>query len=189
MTEIIVKSQTTCLTAENNKHRTRLNKERDERIIPEGYDISGVNFTNQPAWLVNVNILCMGSIIASFDQNNLPNLASFPIYVSLSPYAYIDIELEFDKNWLEKQEEYEMVDEIIEEVEHSDTEIEVFDGAEYHIGKVVRRKLVPTGRKVRKVIKGVEITIPSMTFKIKKNNKTSIPRIVEVPVRQKINTN
>lgn len=182
MSEVHIPSQEVVLTADKPRFRMILNTESTTKI-PINYDISGIDFTF-PNELKEVRIYIGKQLIAEFDHDTKDQLSNFPLYLSLCRYMYTEFEFVYCETWLAENEQYVFEDEYTEIEEYGD-EMEVFDGDEYHYGRAVYRKNVPTGGTVRKIVKGVTVAIPSITFHIVENDGT-LSRIVPVPQKLKL---
>jgi hypothetical protein len=110
---------------------------------------------------------------------------TLPLHLSEAKYSAFTLVLVYDKAWIESQEEYVYEDEYqeIEEIDEGE-EYTIFDGYDYRTGAVVYTKTVPTGKQVKKIIKGVDVVIPNLTLKVVKQAPTNQP--FEVPFRYKI---
>lgn len=182
--QVELKSETVVLTSENNKYTICLNKE-NKRVIPRDHDVSGI-FIEFPPHLVEVRVIIGNSHVAVFDRDMQTDLSTFPLYLTLSKYMYTELELVYDKEWLLGQEEHTFVDEYVEEEELGD-EATIWDGYEYHEGRTVMRRQVPTGKQVRKITKGVSVALPTIVFNIKYRCDENANHVyVDIPVKQKI---
>jgi preprotein translocase subunit YajC len=149
----------------------------------KGYDITGIHmeFTDNLKHIV----IKFGNSCIFFDKDMQEYLKTFPIYLTLSKYLNIYISFIYDDDWFDKNIEYEEVKEYEEVDEYSDESVTIWDGDEYHTGKIVLgRRMEETGKMIKKITKGAEVVLPEIRFdiaKIKHKDGT-----VRCPVRQKI---
>jgi hypothetical protein len=183
MEQIVIPPKKVGLTSEKFIYKLALNRE-NSRIVPFSYDIIGIDI-DFPKELNEVRIRIGGSSIITFDSNSKSQLASFPIYLTLSRNMYTFIEFVYDKEWLEKQQEYQFEDEYTEKIEYKE-DVEIFDGESYYIGSRVVRKYTPTGNKIRTISKDVDVIIPKFILKVEEKTEINYNICVEVPIRQKI---
>lgn len=170
--EITTDSHTMC--RHNINLRTVVNKNYDvitgmEFEIPENITRVGLELMNQRVF---------------FDIDMVDDLKKLPLYLSSCEYAEVRLFFEYDKSWVESNQEYIYVNEY-KEVEELGEEVTIFDGYEYHTGKIVNRDIVATGNKIKKITKGVMVTIPKVILNVTK--QTPRPPPFSVPIRQKIN--
>jgi hypothetical protein len=165
---VVVPSSEVLVTSAHPRHSVRLNND-GHSDIPRGHDIVSFVLEDIPDHLVKVHVHIGNGHAITFDKVELvehKNLfpQSFPM--SLSWGLYVDIVLEFDKEYALANEVTEMVDEYEEVVEHSDTEEEFYDhwSEEYRHGSRVHRKQVPTGRKISKVVERAKVMTPRLVF-------------------------
>lgn len=180
MEQIIIPEQTIYLTSEKYRHKIYFNR-YDYSIIPLKHDITGISL-EFPDILKQVRVYIGNNCIAIFDRDMKDDLAKFPIYLTLATYMYTDIELVYDKKWLEQNEGYAYEDEYIEAIEYGD-DIEIYDGYDYQFGKKVIRKKVPSGKQTRTITKSVELRAPQITVGIAYNESREKKL---VSVKQKI---
>lgn len=145
------------------KHRTVLYQHGSG-----GRDIVSLTLSNIPDGLVmielQVDYQSIFEVKADEIQTN-ENILRCAIPLSkcyrMLPHCLV---FHFDKKYLVANESYELVDEMCEEKEHQDTEVEIFDGYVYHIGKQVVRRQVKTGRTTKKIVQGADVVIPEIKF-------------------------
>lgn len=183
---VIIPQREACVTsAEWCRYKIRLNNDCGERIVPRGYDIASIHMDfpkNEGLMKVQVVIGGDHSVVATLHPSR-PQLATFPVYMSKAKYMYTDLVFVYEREWVKSREQYTMVDEYTEEVTYGDEEVEIYDGYEYHTGQVVRRKAVPTGRKVREVTRGAMVTIPEVRIGIQESTGEDP---IEVEMRHEI---
>ena len=177
---VTLPEETICLRSQDNVKSICLNLER-HRKVPDGYNIHGI-LVDFPENLDSIQICIGNSVLAVFTSSMKSELAIFPIYLELSRYMYTHIEFVYNKEWLRQNETILSDDEYIEQIEYDDEEQEIFDGHEYHVGRVVSRKQVPTGNKLRGPAK---VTLPKVTMLCERNDLDT-DTIVEVPVLEKV---
>lgn len=153
-----------------------------KRLVPEGLDIRGM-FMDFPEGLQEVRIILGGYKIAIFTKDMKDDMENFPIYLTLSKYQVCSIELVYSSKWLEEREEFEMVDEYIDNIEYGD-EVEIFDGYEYRIGNLVKKNRVLSGFKQRIVTKRVDVMFPEIRIIVGKNQHDGSK--AQVSVRERI---
>lgn len=153
--------------------------------IPKEYDIiEGMDF-EFPEHL-DYMFLEIGGHRIKIDKDDFKKeISTLPLYLSEAKCAEFHLVLVYDKAWIESQEEYVYEDEYkeIEEIDE-DEHCTVFDGYYYHTGVVVHTNIVPTGKQVKKIIKGVDVVIPNLILKVVKQAPTNLP--FEMPFRYKI---
>lgn len=169
----------------------RLNKEHD-RLIPYGFDINQFKVIDAPEYLEKVHVYIGDSQAVTFykedfaDQQNLfPQ--GFPL--SQSKYFYVDVQLEYNDDYVTSHQTSELVDEYEEVIEYSDTEEEFFDGHDYHYGQRVHRSQVKTGRKVSKITKGAIVVRPQLLFELVPPPEQQSDTISRIPVWERITIN
>jgi hypothetical protein len=180
MEPIVLEPIELSLTSINNQHSICLNNDKGW-LIPRDCNVMGI-IMEYPPELDEIRLVIGNSVICTFDRHMMDDLKTFPIYTSLSEYMYCRLEFAYNKEWLLEREEYTYEDEYVENVWFND-EVEVFDGCEYHVGKRVIRKDVPTGNKKRVVTRGVPVSVPKIVFNIEANGNLTQK---EVPIKQKI---
>ena len=171
---LVVPSSEVLVTSEHPRHSVRLNNNVSQysdkpRVIPSGHDIVSFVLEDIPEHLVKLHVNVCNQHVITFDKHELVeqnNLFPQGFPMSLSWAVYVDIILEFDKDYVLANEVTEMVDEYEEVVEHSDTEEEFYDhwSEEYRHGSRVHRKQVPTGRKISKVVERAMVMTPRLVF-------------------------
>lgn len=131
------------------------------QIIPKNHDIIGIhmNFTDN---IKTIKIKTVNGSI-TFDKDMKEYMETFHFYLTLCKYINVDLVVEYDKDYIESLIEYEMVDEYIDIEEYGD-EVTIFDGYDYHQGKIVKTKTVPTGNQIKNIKRGAFITLPELIF-------------------------
>lgn len=159
--QIIVHPETFLLLSEPPKINLR-------EHIPDEYDITGIHM-EFPENLKNIKI-SFGNNSIIFDKDMTEYMKTFPFYLTLCKYLNVNMYFIYDNDWIDSNIEYEMVDEYIEEDDLGE-EATIWNGYEYYTGELVMgTKKVPTGKKVRNILKGVEIKTPKIIFDIEKIN-------------------
>lgn len=154
----------------------------NNEILLNGYDITGIHM-DFPDNLKHIVISFADQSII-FDKDMQEYMKTFPIYLTLCSYLYINISFIYDDDWFNSNIEFVSVKEYKEVDEYSDEKVTIWDGYEYHTGYIVTEtKMVPTGNIVSKVTKGVEVTLPEIRFDVAKieHNKKALSH----PVKQK----
>ena len=155
--------------------------------IPEGYDIKGTDFEypdNLSSVLLELNGATVPFDITYLDEECFGMLKDFPIYLTSSKYTSIKLVFVYNKKWVESQEEFVYVNEYKEIEEKGEENVTIFDGHEYHTGTVIHKNMVPTGNTVKKVTRGVDVTIPKITFILTEKEQRNNP--FAIPFKQKI---
>jgi hypothetical protein len=176
--KVDVRSEKVWLNSLQNTHTVDLN-----RLIDAGHDIVDTRL-DLPKEVKELRLLIGGQAVAVFNHDNIQDLRNFPIYLSKARYHNACIQLVYDPDYLMQYERFSMVDEVMEEERYGEY-VEIYDGCDYHTGRIVERVQVPTGNKIKKVIGAVVIETPTMTFEVRaaSNNDETY---VEVPVRLKV---
>jgi hypothetical protein len=179
MDHIILPSQGVVLTSEKFINTINL-----KEVIPAGYNVKGI-LVDFPENLKGVRLLMGNECVAVFDKSMQGNLSKFMIYTALLHHVYSELELVYDKQWLQTQEEYLEEDDIASVVSYGEI-VEIFDGVQYRYGRLVHRRKTLTGIARRVITKGVQVKIPMVRFNIEKADpelKTAL-----VSVKQTIRT-
>lgn len=170
----------------------RLNNDKPSvPIIPCDKDIMEFVLEQVPEYLEKIHVYVGNQKMITFDRDdfsNKQNLFPFSFPYSLVYSAYTDIKLEYNAKYVVSNSVVELVDEYTEEIEYSNNEVEIYDGCDYHIGYLVSRKMVPTGRQIGKVIKGATVTLPQIRFGVSKSDKAK-NKMFELPVWETITLN
>lgn len=170
------------LTSENPIYRISLSGD-SRGLIPTRCDVTGVHLMF-PDNLKEVRVRIGANVVAVFDREVISEeLRTFPIYASLCRYMCISMELVYCANWLAENEEYVYEDEYAVVKEYGES-AEIFDGYSCYRGQLVTRRRVPTGDKFRRIVKGVAVNTPPITFDIAE--RTGMVYHAEVPVLEKI---
>jgi len=139
--------------------------------IRRGQDIVSFKVVNPPSYLSKIYLVICAGRVMTFTRDEFANGQNlFPegLPVSKVTYQYVDIDFEYDAEYIAENETFEMVDEYNEEIELSDTEEEIYDECEdrYVWGTRVTRNQVPTGNKVRRVITPALVDVPEMLIDV-----------------------
>lgn len=134
--------------------------------IPEHSYLIRLVVGDLPEALESVDIMAGPSRIKLCQREDLvkgENLISIDdSRMEMSKFYYTSLTFNYNKEFVTQNERFEMVDEYTKQVTFSDTELEYFDGEDYCFGLRVYRNMVPTGQKVRKIIKGAQVVIPRL---------------------------
>lgn len=149
-------------------HAIELN-DKDSLVKP-GFDVVKFAFINPSVHLKEVNLVIGGMQCASFAPEDFANPQSIlPEGLPLSKLIYHKVYLQFvyDEKYIEEHEESIMVDEYEEKPCLSDSEEEFYDGYEYRTGhRVESYELVPTGRKIKRIIEAAVVEVPEIHIDI-----------------------
>lgn len=185
---VITDNTHTPIMVENSKYRyatcDKLNTINLNNLeLLEGYDITGIHM-EFPDNLKHI-VIKFGNNCIFFDKDMQEYIKTFPIYLTLCKYINIYISFIYHDDWFDQNIEYEEVKEYKEVEEYSEEEVTIWDGDEYHTGKIVLgTKMEETGKIIRKITKGAEVVLPEIRFDIAKiEHKASCVRHI---VRQKI---
>lgn len=158
---IIVPEDTVLLSLDERTHKIHINCDwRNSPLIPKGYDIVkttfGIRFDSEEVAAIYYEI--GGQKTATFDKLTMPDLESFPIYLTQCTHHVVNMVIEYDKGWLATQK-YTDVVEYVERETFGD-EILVYVEAEdqYMRGKPVEQFTVPI------TVRRIRVTIPEITF-------------------------
>jgi hypothetical protein len=101
---------------------------------------------------------------AKFDRASFGEVEKMPVLLSRIDYVPVNIMLRCNAEYLMQHEQYVMEDEFRTVEELGDDEVEIDNGGSRHIGKIVTRVRVPTGRQVRKVTCPVDVEVPEIVL-------------------------
>lgn len=151
-------------------HAIELNDKAEDDLVEPGFDIVKFSFMNPSVHLKQVNLVIGGMRCASFAPEDFANPQNIlPEGLPLSKLIYHKVYLQFvyDEKYIEEHEESIMVDEYEEKPCLSDSEEEFYDGYEYRRGhRVEGYDLVPTGRKIKKIIEPAVVEVPEIHIEI-----------------------
>jgi len=142
-------------------------------ILPPNLDVQSMAFITDdpPDCLKSISIEIGGQRITHIpasecvkDVDLLLRFCGHGIKNSKCSYMHVNLEFEFefDRQYLEEHEKYEMVMEMRDVVTYSEYQEEYYDGMDYAFGRKVYRNEEPTGRQVREVTGGVIVRIPDI---------------------------
>lgn len=178
--QIFVSERKAYLSSINNTYTIYLRKDSDDSLIPDGYDIIDTT-VKLPDEVLALHLLMGGMVVATFTQDNIHELRHFPIYLSKARYYVACVQIVYDKEFLMEHEGFSMVDEMVEK-ESLGEYVEIFDGQDYHMGRIVERTEVFTGNQIRNITKEVPVDLPQIVFDIQPSDNKQ--EYVEVPMRQ-----
>jgi hypothetical protein len=178
---ISINSETTTLTSDHNIHRIDIASHITDKL-----DVRGIRINQFPDELDEMRISIGYDVSVTFKKVDQERLASFPIYVSKIPYQTVIMEFIYNKEWLMTNEVAMQNEEENEEIIKGEL-VEVFikELDSYHWGKLVTRRMVSTGKKVRKVIKGEIVQVPALTFNVEETSEENPP---PVPYLERLDT-
>lgn len=151
------------------------------QVFPSGYDIEGITFQNLDKTIFERVTLYIGNGIEINYNNDEFNNIILPeggILASRILHHKFGIRFKIKEEYIQNISKYKQVDEY-EEIEQVSEEIITFktlDGKTYEgrSYKIIRR---PTGKKVHVLEEYPTIVIPSIEFKVKKTEATSIDTV------------
>jgi hypothetical protein len=151
-------------------HAIELNGKAEDGLVEPGFDIVKFSFVNPSVHLKQVNLVIGGMQCASFAPEDFANPQTIlPEGLPLSKLIYHRVYLQFvyDEKYIEEHEESMMVDEYEEKPCLSYSEEEFYNGSEYHRGhRVEGYELVPTGRKIKRIIEAAVVEVPEIHIDI-----------------------
>lgn len=196
---VVVPAREVCVTSVLPQFSVRLNSDAsyyggDPCVIPRHHDIVSFVLEDIPVHLVKVHVHIGNGHAITFDKDELveyKNLFPQGFPMSLSWGLYVDIILEYDKEYVYANEVRTMVDEYEEVVEKSETEEEFYDdwNEEYRHGYRVHREKVPTGQKISKVVQGATVMTPHLVFHTVESTLDAKKGTFSLPVWQNITIN
>lgn len=154
---------------------------RDIELL-KGYDIVGIHveFPDNLKYIV----IIIGQTHLIYDKHMQEYLKTLPIYLTLCKYFEVYISFIYDDEWFEKNIEFVEFKEYEEEDEYGD-EVTIWDGYEYYTGNIVLGKIKKeTGKMLRKITRGAEVTLPEIRFDI--SNVKHKNDYITHPIRQRI---
>lgn len=176
--QITLDEQTVCLT---NSLVYTYPLSRSIYTMSRVHDIQSIQFDPLPKEIVEIRVMINNARVLVFKNGiALVDLSTFPIYTSLLRYCDVDLQFVF----AEDPSLCTPVEMTREEKEIGDDWVTVFDGCDYHRGRVVTHKTVSYTGWERKV------TVPKMTLvlvaadsKTITCNDANMP-VIDVPFRQ-----
>lgn len=153
--------------------------------IPQKHDVTAISLKKIPEGLEAIEIYIGEQKI--FEIDNLQpdiNLLDNILPLSKSYYMVTKLGFRFNKEYLDNNIKFEWIYETKDVEDISDTEIEIYDGLNYHKGNIVHRKRITTGNKIKHFIK-FAIELPDLTIHTVESTKDSKESYV-MPIWQKI---
>lgn len=163
--------------------------ELNDGKVPSNHDILRFTIVNPSVHLKQMHLEIGGGRVASFlpeEFTDTQNIITQGLPLSKLRYHKVNLVFEYDEKFVEDNEEYIMIDECIEEKTLSDSDEEFYDGVDYHYGRrVVGYNSVPTGRKIKEIIKPAIVEVPDIHIDIVVPT-TPFDEPVSIPVWQKL---
>lgn len=157
---------------------------RSLRESGRNFDISGVKM-EFPEHLDSIRIYMGGAPVVTFSGAYMNEFLSFPIYFSLCNYFEIDIELIYNKEWIQNQCQFHEVPAYREIITESTRWVEAMIRGEVQRVHPIKRRFEPTGAMEKVCVFSPEVQIPRIEF-ITCPAMDPRPKWFEMPVRQKI---
>lgn len=155
--------------------------------VPIGYDVTSLSLSSITEGLEKVGVIIGDALIfeikvADIKANeNILECALLPL--SKCRCMQGKLVFYFDKQYLEERESFDWVDET-ESEEYFYEEVEIFDGCDYHIGRIVERIEVPTGKKIKFITQRVKCLVPEIKIQIVKS--TIVDKPFNIPIWQNL---
>jgi hypothetical protein len=176
---------------DHNPYRVRLTEGEYAKEFPKNMDISSIkllNFDNSNFCIEKISIIIGGSEMLRYRGEEINNmvLPEEGILLSRLPYHQVDINFEFNSQFIRDNSTYVDADEYVEEITESDELVEFRnpDTDEIYSGYKITRVRKPTESKIKRCIGNPRIKFPDIEFGIKAGVEG--PERIETPFWQKV---
>jgi hypothetical protein len=179
------------LELDHNPYRVRLTEGEYARELPKNMDISSIkllNFDNSNYAIEKISIIIGGTEMLSYRGEEINNmiLPEAGILFSRLPYHNVDINFEFNPQFIRDNSTYIDADKYVEETTESDELVEFKNPETDEIcsGYKITRVRKPTGSKIKRCIGNPQFKFPDIEFEFKE--AVEAPEIIDTPFWQKL---
>lgn len=177
-------------------HEVCLNSRGKAKIIPDNHDIVSFivyNTATCAPYLEYITFVVGGVECMKYSKEEFSkcqNLVPHGHFMSKCASQYTHVRFTYNQEYIIANETFHMIDELVEEEEISDTEYEFFDGHTYNVGRRVTKHKVPSGKKIKALLKGAEVIVPQFVIVtssqvVAANKEMHIPFWEEVRINPK----
>ena len=193
-TKIAIPGTTAYLTSKSAGHDVTLftgNADASDTEVPMRHDVVSISFPDGvPDGLEAAEIHIGGTSFHWIDVSGIrpgENILDGQVLpLSKAYYMVAKLVLRYSADFLRARERTKMVEETKHVEELSETDTEIYDGVDYHVGRRVTRTEVPTDRMVSKIVEGVDVAVPGILVETEESAEWSETSPTLIPVWQRI---
>jgi hypothetical protein len=160
----------------------------DGFCVPKDYDIDVFSLATIPDHLEKIHLDIGGIRFVTFEKDQFAdqqNLFRHKLLTSKIPYQKVRLSFEYDKAYLEKNEEYYLGEEVVKSKELTRDFVTIWDGNNYVYGPIVKEVERATGKMIRYITCRAEVQLPDMFVQFSKCDNS----IQLTPITQRITIN